>query len=514
MAKYVSHVDCLKILEHSVGDSKLNRKKDPLPEPVAGVSLRPNDPFAKKIPSVGIETRNMLVKVTLPKPTGRKRKRGSDGPYVTASDQAVNANSITSLDLLDRLRDNSQNYMMEVIGTVDETHRFRTLPDFQLRSSDQPIMGFLRNKILQPDYDKLRNFSMDSTSGVDAIAFPAPPSFAHIDIPHRYEYQQAPGVVVIPGEDGKLTAKNVHGPAKKVTWALPPDLEEVPQGRPDHIPLTSPDGVQLPRAVKLLEELLETRPLVTKRVAMNSLPGISDSIFKEASQYVGYSFSAGPWRDTLIKYGIDPRKDKKYRFYQTLMFKVDKLEVFKSLGSAPSQWARAERHRTDSPTSHMFDGKSFTTNGKIWQICDVTDPVLHGIFQTENIRTECDVHRTGWFHNGTISKARAIMRDKMKLLFAGEVPAEADYLPIAACPDELNRANIHETHLFEKKYGKRIARMASDLRTIAHAQGSHLKGFPASEAVTTEDALHSTEQSIEKDSADGATNSEPAALQT
>jgi general transcription factor 3C polypeptide 5 (transcription factor C subunit 1) len=491
LVNHVLLVNYLKVLEHHVGDSKCGRKDEFLPEPVAGVSLRPNDPFAKKIPSVGIETRNVLVKVTLPKPTGRKRKRGSDGPWVTASNQAVNANSITSLDLLKRLRENKQDYTMEVIGTVDETHRFRTLPDFQLRSSDQPIMGALREDILQPDYDKLRNFSIDTTSrGANAVAFPAPPSFAHIDIPHRYEYQQAPGVIVIPGEDGKLIAKNVHGPARKVTWALPPDLEEVPQGPPDHIPLTSQDSVLLPRAVKQLEELLETRPLVTKRVALNTLPGISDSIFKEASQFVGYSFSAGPWRDTLIKYGIDPRKDPKYRFYQTLMFKVDK-DVFKISGSAPSQWSRAERHRKDTPTSHVFDGKSMTTNGKIWQISDVTDPMLHKIFHTEDIRTECDAHRCGWFHNGTLAKARTIMKDKMRLLFAGAVPVDEVYLPIAACPDDLHPGNMHKAILSEKQYGKRVARMAVDLRTIAHAQGSHLVDSPAPKVANAQNSVES-----------------------
>jgi general transcription factor 3C polypeptide 5 (transcription factor C subunit 1) len=513
LVSHVSHVDHLKVLEHHVGDSKLGRKENPPPEPVAGVSLRPNDPFAKKIASVGIETRNVLVKVTVPKLTGRKRKRGTNGPYVAGGDQGIDANSITSVDLLKRLGDNKEDYMLEAIGTVDETHRFRSLPDFQLRSSDQPIMGVLRQTIMQPDYDKLRNFSMDLVSGAEAMAFPAPPSFAQIDIPHRYEYQQAPGVVVVSGEDGNLIAKNVHGPARKVTWALPPDLEEVPQGPPDHIPLTSPDGVLLPRAVKQLQELMETRPLVTKRVALNSLPGISDSIFKEASQFVGYSFSAGPWRDTLIKYGIDPRKDRKYRFYQTLLLKVDKY-VHKTSTSTISQWNRPERHHKDSPTSHMFDGKSVTTNGKIWQICDVTDPILHDIFQTENIRTECDVHRSGWFHGGTLAKARAIMKDKMKLLFAGQVPPEEDYLPIAAFPDELHKGNIHKACLLEKQYGKRVAHMANDVRAIAHAQGSHIAGPPALSIPGKEDAVASTDTSAAKDNPDGAMEPEPAVLQT
>jgi general transcription factor 3C polypeptide 5 (transcription factor C subunit 1) len=467
------------------------------------VVLRPDDPFAKKIPSVGIETRNVLVKVTLPKATGRKRKRGSQDPFRLLSNEAANATSVTSLDILRKMHDNQRKYTIEVIGVVNETHRFRALPDFQLRGSDQPIMDVLRNNILTPDYKKLREFKPDLSPRGGSIAFPGPPSFAHIDIPYRYEYQQAPGVVVIPGDDGKLIAKNVHGPARKVTWALPPDLDEVPQGPPHHIPLTSPDGLLLPRAVRQLQELLEKRPLITKRVALNTIPSISDSIFKEASQFVGYSFSAGPWRDTLIKYGVDPRKDPKYRTYQTLMFMIDK-ESMKTSGSVYGHWLRPERHQRDNPTSHIFDGKSITTNGKIWQICDVTDPLVQGIFQTDEIRVDCDIHRFGWFHNGTLAKARAIMKDKMRLLFAGEVPLEEDYLPILACPDELHHANIHKAVMTERQYGKRVARMSTDVRAIAQAQGSHLVDHPVTTALRPEEPLEPTEPSIEKDNANTA----------
>lgn len=210
---------------------------------------------------------------------------------------------------------------------------------------------------------------------------------------------------------------------------------------------------------------------MTKRVALNAMPPVSETIFKEATQYVGYSFKAGPWRDSLIRYGVDPRKDPKYRFYQTMTFQADR-EAFKMApesakvgdGNHNTLWARTLRHKRADPTTHIFDGKSITANGKTWQICDVTDPILHDIFHTVNIRSECDVYQWGWYHNGTVAKGRAIMKDKMRYLFAGEVPPAEDYIPIAEMPEIVTS---NSCHLSRDKYGIHISQMSLDMRNIA-----------------------------------------------
>jgi general transcription factor 3C polypeptide 5 (transcription factor C subunit 1) len=244
------------------------------------------------------------------------------------------------------------------------------------------------------------------------------------------------------------------------------------------IPKRSPGGEMLPRAIEELQKLIDERPLITKRVAINALPNISESIFKEATQYVGYSFKAGPWRDSLIRYGVDPRKDPKYRFYQTMMFQVDK-EAFKQApeSAKPADgklipehkalWARTLRHSKADPSTHIFDGKNITANGKTWQVCDVTDPVVHGIFHTDNFRTECDVYQWGWYWNGTMSKARTIMKDKMRYLFAGQVPPEEDYRAVATLPDIILRGDNTQTYLNAKEYGAHAAAMSMELRYAA-----------------------------------------------
>jgi general transcription factor 3C polypeptide 5 (transcription factor C subunit 1) len=99
-----------------------------LPE-LLSVSLRPDDPFAKRLLGASVRTNNLLLKVTVPKRTGRKRKRGSSGPFV-ASDMVsippkTNSPYITASHVFRSLQDNASKYTITPVGVLDESHRFR-----------------------------------------------------------------------------------------------------------------------------------------------------------------------------------------------------------------------------------------------------------------------------------------------------------------------------------------------------------------------------------------------------
>lgn len=75
----------------------------------------------------------MLLRVTVPKRTGRKRKRGSQDPYV--DDPAIQptasfspTGSLDARQLIRRLRDNVGRYETEVVGRIERTHVFRGKP--------------------------------------------------------------------------------------------------------------------------------------------------------------------------------------------------------------------------------------------------------------------------------------------------------------------------------------------------------------------------------------------------
>lgn len=109
------------------------------PHQLVSVSLRPDDPFAKRLLSTIVTTNDLLLKVTVPKRTGRKRKRGSSGPFLTEKELADTANGthattkspnkttyVDASTIYRTLQDNASTYKVAFAGLVDETHRFRS----------------------------------------------------------------------------------------------------------------------------------------------------------------------------------------------------------------------------------------------------------------------------------------------------------------------------------------------------------------------------------------------------
>jgi len=97
-----------------------------------GASLRPEDVMSKSLTSRLVKTNNVLLKITVPKRTGRKRKRDSTDPYVTDDASITNSENShaqsaagVSKVLLQTLRDNPNKYSIQPVGQVNETHRFR-----------------------------------------------------------------------------------------------------------------------------------------------------------------------------------------------------------------------------------------------------------------------------------------------------------------------------------------------------------------------------------------------------
>ncbi|EMC93914.1 hypothetical protein BAUCODRAFT_141325 [Baudoinia panamericana UAMH 10762] len=440
------------VLEHRVGDStiKVPERQAKLPEPVIGCSLRPHDPLAKKLASTAIETRNVLVRVTVPKWTGRKRKRGSDEPFTEHDAAATHSVSLKAPELLRRMRDNEGKYSIEPVGVITETHKFRAQADFQMYMGDLPIMQNFKHHVISSRYEDLAKFRMNIEPGVTKnVSISLPPSFIANDQPYRYEYQQAPGVVYSFDEHGQPTSSNAHPPPRRIMTSLAPDAQDVPLGPPPDLKVTSKSPVHLNQAVGDIAKYLETRPMVTKRVLGNVFPQYPEGTIKEATQWLGYSFSAGPFRDTLIKYGLDPRTDPKYRFYQICVFALG--GNLPPPSSQPSRTkSKAFRHAINTNINknslpHIFDGKTPATDGgKMWQVCDVTEPLLHRLLQTDDVRTECDAHINGWYKGGTMAKVRIIMRDMILCTHNGEEQSEELYQMLAELPDELTAENEEE----------------------------------------------------------------------
>lgn len=86
--------------------------------------------MTKPLRSANVNTNNILLKVTVPKRTGLKRRRGAEGPFFEGIEVGVHEDRAAPVVkdaqyLFRSMGDNSRSYQVEATGTINQTHRFR-----------------------------------------------------------------------------------------------------------------------------------------------------------------------------------------------------------------------------------------------------------------------------------------------------------------------------------------------------------------------------------------------------
>ncbi|KAL7811733.1 RNA polymerase III transcription factor IIIC subunit domain-containing protein [Trichoderma aethiopicum] len=407
--------------------------------------IDPEEPFCPPIMSHNARSHNVVLKVTVPKRTGRKRKRGTDEPWQgdmelqgtdTSASASENVKSVARHDdprlLRRKLEDNVGRYHVEAVGLIKHTHRFRGLADFYWDMDKSSFARRYVDQVLPGDVDKIKQFKftpgIDQGPNVDIIP---PPIFTHMSLPFNYFYSQNPYVRWT--EDGgtvNTTAVKQVGHFIGTEDAAPTG----PQIPPD---MTDPRMVEV---IAQLEEAFEYRPVWTRRSLLNHLAGKlrNWNELKKYLNYTAYQFKGGPWRDGVVPYGIDPRTDPKYRIYQTLMFKLPKQKRAKKDQTWQSlrrvQMGRTKEFVQELSASHIFDGETYHTDGKVWQVCDITDPLLRELLDNAEVRPTWDVS-SGWYHGGLWAKVKAIMKTKLVAIQFGRRLTKEDFAPTLQCGD-------------------------------------------------------------------------------
>ena len=311
------------------------------------------------------------------------------------------------------------------------------------------------DKVLPGDVAKLKEFTLrpgiESGSNIDLIP---PPYFTPMTLPFGYNYAQNPHtkeiITGLPDESDSASENEEYDRVVNVTSRVPAagyfiahDEYPVPSK-----PRREPD-MSDPQVAAIITEMrlaMEERPIWTRRSMWNRL-GVkfaelpkNGGLVRHCLQYAGYQFKGGPWRDALIKYGLDPRMDPKYRIYQTLIFKLHKTR----LGTVGRSWQAVRRKEIGVSNfgkawqelgdggegmlrTHMFNGEAYSTDGKVWQVCDITDPLLARLFANAEVRSECDVEISGFYHRVLWSVAKAIMKCKMTAIRFGRTVTDEDF---------------------------------------------------------------------------------------
>ncbi|KAG6041593.1 hypothetical protein E4U41_003330 [Claviceps citrina] len=427
--------------------------------------LHPESPFCKPLMSHNAASHNIVLKVTVPKRTGRRRKKGSQGPWqgdVDVSDASVatgdddggpkGQRQVKSLARLDdpkvfrrKLEDNVGRYEVEAVGIIKHTHRFRALADFYWDMNRSDFAQRYVDQVFPGNVQKLKTFVFDGgTDRPPNVDILPPPIFTHMSLPFNYFYSQNPYVrTTEDGDTFNLTAVKQVGHFIGAEDAAPSG----PQIAPD---MTDPRMLQV---MADLEEAFQSRSIWTRRSLMNHLQGKLQSWheLKKYLNYAAYQFKGGPWRDSVVPYGLDPRTDPKYRIYQTLMFKLKKHR--RTVKDQP--WHSVRRNQTGpshvapdvAPNSHMFDGEAYSTDGKVWQVCDITDPLIRELVDKAAVRPECDVN-SGWYHGGLWAKVKAIMKTKLVAIQFGRRLVKEDFRSTLECGDMTpTRSTSYTFHL-------------------------------------------------------------------
>lgn len=277
-----------------------------------------------------------------------------------------------------------------------------------------------------------------------------PPHFTDRVIGFNYNYEQNPNTKVEGDEVGKQKLVNIQGRKKhSYGYFINHNQYPVPEKPRRESAMQIPEGL-----LNQLHALMDERPIWTRRAILNHVVGdFTDSVLRVALQLVGYQFRGGPWRDAFIKYGLDPRTDPKFRIYQTLAFKLERNII----GKKKIPWevvrkGQMKKPRGNNRKSHLWDGERFSTDGKFWQFCDITDPFLRRIIDNAHLRTECDLNESGWYYKGTWTKVKMVMKVKMIAIQKGRMGSDSDNPPksgfmynsfiedrISQWPDEVDR---------------------------------------------------------------------------
>ncbi|TFK55860.1 hypothetical protein OE88DRAFT_1716528 [Heliocybe sulcata] len=431
--------------------------------------LRPDNPFAHPVPGENVPTSNILLKVV-------KRKRRKLNP--------TNGDKSTQIG----------DYTVEALGIVPKTVRFRSMADYQYQPDEDDTVVQLRQAIDNMDVDGIRGYQIpdekedytiisssdmpidpqltgaapEERKSISNLRMFPPPLFSRQSVPQNYGFKSnsMSTVTTFVDQDGQEKKRLInrsrwkgYGPVS-IVFADPtvptkpyPQVEEV-RGQVDQ------------SLLKRLEHHFEERPIWTRLALLNQFTPLEAREIHNSKimlPLVSYAFSDGPWRDTLMRFGYDPRKESNGRFYQRLYFRnvnhpivrpsvVTRRHDGRSATLAPPVDDQGQPMEAGQRTSHIFDGVTHTKETAAFQLCDIHDPLLKDMIEDEDgVREACN-ERDGWYTTHAFESIKTVLRHKFFSLVDGHIATDEECLallssdPAAARPAPVGGRKI--------RYGK------------------------------------------------------------
>jgi general transcription factor 3C polypeptide 5 (transcription factor C subunit 1) len=289
----------------------------------------------------------------------------------------------------------------------------------------------------------MRQFQFDPSRGwKQNEEFLPPPAYTHQSLPFNWGWHQNPHISTNINEaTGEAVLTNKSKTRRFRVQYVTPDTKSVPSVSPFRLP----EDPAILEVISKLAEVLNERPVWTRRAIGNRIGHEPLPVpISKALHHVAYQFKGGPFRDAIIKYGVDPRTNKQYRNYQTVLFKLyeaDEKGTFKPWTDVRKGIPLNKNVVRRDTSSHIFDGKTLALDGKIWQLCDITDPLLCHLIRNATLRKEYEATTDGYFSNGAWAKIHAIMRTKLIAIRAHIEISDSDFKDAMNLPDVIEDNN-------------------------------------------------------------------------
>jgi general transcription factor 3C polypeptide 5 (transcription factor C subunit 1) len=173
------------------GDSEIVQTLRQYNDRPLGLRFEPDDPTSRQVLSYNKKSANLLLKVTVPRRTGRKRKRGTGDDF--KADPTGPPGRKDAKHLLRSFEDNQQRCQVEVVGPITSTHVWRAMPDFVYSAAGSRVLNEVGSKIVPKSYPGLKEWSLPRPAAVAAQDPDAIPPFilSTQALPQNYAFRQA-----------------------------------------------------------------------------------------------------------------------------------------------------------------------------------------------------------------------------------------------------------------------------------------------------------------------------------
>ncbi|THH33805.1 hypothetical protein EUX98_g447 [Antrodiella citrinella] len=280
-----------------------------------------------------------------------------------------------------------------------------------------------------------------------------PPLFSRQSVPQNYSYKANTASVVSTTVD-EATGEEKKRYINRMRWKGygPVSLyyadKEVPTKPTTSVEEQRSHADQ--KLLKRLQELFDQRPVWTRAAIYNQFDplGVREIInSKFLLPLVSYVFQDGPWRDTQVRLGYDPRTQPEARL--NINKPIVRPSVIGRRQDGRNEIANARASDAtgrDDKRSHVFDGVTVTKDTAAFQLCDIEDEMLKEMIEDgEDLREECN-ERDGWYSSYAFDRIKNVLRHKFFSLLAGHVATREECEALLVSSEGTEKTVARTTH--------------------------------------------------------------------